>query len=70
MESSSKDKFCNDCKSFKSSSEFTSYGTNRIKQLKTCKNCRQRFEKKRKALMEIKNCQPTNTVSLKWDPDT
>ena len=36
MESSSKDKYCNDCKSFKSSSEFISYGSKGItKQLKT-----------------------------------
>ena len=51
--------FCNSCKFFKLTSEFISYGTKGVKQLKTCNNCHQRFEKKRKALVEIKknNCQ-------------
>ena len=55
MESSNN--YCNGCKSFKSSSEFISYGSKGIKQLKTCNNCRQRFEKKRKTLVE-NDCQP------------
>ena len=53
MESSRE--FCNGCKSFKLPSEFISYGNKGIKQLKTCNNCRQRFGKKRKTLVEIKN---------------
>ncbi|CAB4493690.1 unnamed protein product [Rhizophagus irregularis] len=53
----SKDIYCNGCKSFKPSFEFTSYGTKGVKQFKTCNNCRQRFEKRRNTLVEIKNCQ-------------
>ena len=56
METSLKN-YCNGCKSFKLLSEFISYGDKGIKQLKTCNNCRQRFEKKWKTLVEIKNFQ-------------
>ena len=37
---------CTSCKAFKASSEFISYGAKGgSKQLKTCNNCRQRFQK-------------------------
>lgn len=55
MESTLKDNYCSGCKSIKPLTEFISYKAEKIKQLKTCNNCHQIFEKKRKALVEIKN---------------
>ena len=40
--------FCNGCKSFKLTSEFISYETKGINQLKTCNNCHQRSKKQKK----------------------
>jgi hypothetical protein len=37
--------------------EFISYGTKGVKQFKTCNNCHQRFEKRRKNSCSNKNCQ-------------
>ena len=49
MESSSKDNYCNGCKTFKPLSKFTRYGAKGIKKLKTCDNC-VRFSKNEKLL--------------------
>jgi len=54
---------CTRCKAFKASSEFISYGAKGgSKQLKTCNNCRQRFQKsdkKRKRYVEKNDSQPS-----------
>ena len=56
--------FCNGCKSFKLTSEFISYGAKGIKQLKTCKNCRKRFDKKRKTHVETENSCQSNILEI------
>ena len=55
--------YCTSCKAFKALSEFISYGAKGgSKQLKTCNNCRQRFQKsdkKRKRYVEKNDSQPS-----------